>query len=295
MKAMSGSLSLPEAQQVQTEGGHLEQFLDLTPQLSRLNAAVEKAADFTQRARGTLDGAATAAVAAASLRAGWSAGSLDAFRRKPRLQPEDLQLVLELQQRRRSAAASTTRELAASLPSPLSNAGGSASSPADASQQTPALPVARRASLDQLNELLLLHGRQAGRFRCDEEPRRHTGRSSVRRVSASCCRESGDKELGAARRTPRTQRQSESVAAESAGLARRLCARERRICGCCCGGGVGLFRNCKTLVHYQCTAGSLGRNHLLGDGTPNAAADSDAAESSAFECQRSSSGGASFA
>ncbi|PFH32703.1 PLU-1 family protein [Besnoitia besnoiti] len=107
-KVGASSLSLPETQQLLQEGESLGACLNIQQWLLELRRHVEAATKFTSRARLLLDRAAGAAVAAAAERAGWSVGSLDAFRRKGKLQPEDLMHVLELQQQRRDGTAAVT-------------------------------------------------------------------------------------------------------------------------------------------------------------------------------------------
>lgn len=139
VKTEGGSLSLAEARQVLQDGQALQQQLDIGAWLRPLSVYVEQCATFTDRARTLLDRAAAAAVAAAAVRVGWAVGSLDGFRRKGTLMPEDLTHVLELQAHRKQAE-------------PTSSSGSSTAANKDAA------PERRRAPYEQLVELIAIHG-----------------------------------------------------------------------------------------------------------------------------------------
>ena len=127
----------------------LQQQLQINAWLRPLGEYVSQSAAFTERARGLLNSAAAAAVAAAALRVGWAVGSLDGFRRKGTLLPEDLTHVLELQRHRKQAN-----------PSPAAAAAAAAAAPGASSPTGDAEAAAdrRRASYDQLVELIAIHG-----------------------------------------------------------------------------------------------------------------------------------------
>ena len=168
VKTEGGSLSLAEARQVLHDGQALQQQLEIGAWLRPLSVYVEQCAAFTDRARSLLDRAAAAAVAAAAVRVGWAVGSLDGFRRKGTLLPEDLMHVLELQTHRKQAE-------------PTAAASASAAN-------RDAAPERRRAPYEQLVELIAIHGElQPGPYASFVLAAAATVADLARRIRICCC------------------------------------------------------------------------------------------------------------